>query len=49
MLIKAVPYYPVVMRTAHRMNHHLNVACNKSYAVTQPGLRYGKGVEHYGK
>ncbi len=33
MLIKAVPYYPVLMRKAHRVSHHFNVASNKSYAV----------------
>ena len=26
MLIKAVPYYPVLMRNAHRVSHHFNVA-----------------------
>jgi len=49
MLIKEVPYYPVFMRNAHRINHHLNGASEISYVITQPVLGDGKKIKHYGR
>ncbi len=42
MLIKMVPYYPGNMRQTHRVTHHLNVASNISYVLTQPRLAKAK-------
>lgn len=48
MLKKAVPYYPVLMRPAQRMNHHLIQASKQSH-VQAAICSYGNWVKHYGK
>lgn len=44
MLKKAVPYYPVFMRPAQRMSHHLYSVSKNPHVLT-----YGNEAKHYGR
>ncbi len=49
MLKQAVPYYPVFMRSAHRISHLLIQASNRSHVIAASLCGYDNGIEHYGK
>jgi hypothetical protein len=49
MLIKVVPYYPDLKRSAQRMNHHQYVALNISYVKPEQLLGFDWEVKRYGK